>query len=188
MSNKAVFLDRDGTINIDKNYLYRIEDFEYKPRVIEGLRLLQNRGFLLVIITNQSGIARGIFTEEQYLSLNDWMIKDLARKGINIAASYYCPHHPEAVIPQYRKKCKCRKPGIELFEKAIADLDIDQNNSYAIGDRERDLFICVHRKIKGFLIDSDNYRRIDERIYAIPGGLYEAAERITREENGKMDQ
>lgn len=184
---KAIFLDRDGTINIDKNYIYRIEDFEYIEGAIEGLKLLQDNNFLLVVITNQSGIARGFFSEEQYLELNDWMLNDLSKKGISIAATYYCPHHPAAKIVQYKKACSCRKPGTELFKRAIVELDIDTEKSFAIGDRGRDLSICKATGVKGFLLNTDSNEAQANGIYKIQGGLYEAAKRILRDSNGKMD-
>ncbi len=150
--NKAVFLDRDGTINVDKNYLYRKEDFELLPHTIEALRLLQNAGFLLVVITNQSGIARGYYTEEQFMKLNQWMIENFRTKGITIDAVYYCPHHPQAKIEQYRRNCNCRKPKTELFETAVRDLNIDLAKSFAIGDRLRDCCICQKSNCRGFVI------------------------------------
>ena len=110
--NKAIFLDRDGTINVDKGYLYEIDAFELLPGVISALNMFRNLGFLLIIITNQSGIARGYYSERQYHLLNDWMIKMLMSKNVPIDASYYCPHHPDAKIDKYRIDCQCRKPQI----------------------------------------------------------------------------
>lgn len=170
MGNKAVFLDRDGTINIDKDYLYRIEDFEYKEGVLDVLRILQDMGYLLIIITNQSGIARGYYTEDDFKKLNDWMLADLEKKGIHISGVYYCPHLPNAKIKKYRINCKCRKPGIELFEKAAIDFDIDLDESIAIGDKERDLCICNATKVRGFLVN-----RNKGDLYS----LYEYSDRVT---------
>lgn len=152
---KAIFLDRDGTINIDKDYLFKVEDYEYIEGAVEGLRALTQMGYLLIIITNQSGIARGYYTEEDYLRLESWMLDDLKDKGIDISGVYYCPHHPEASIIQYKKECKCRKPGTELFWKAQRDFDIDMNHSFAIGDRSRDLCICKESGVKGILLNKD---------------------------------
>ncbi len=175
MKNKAVFLDRDGTINIDKNYLYRIEDFEFMPGAVEGLRLLQSSGFLLIIITNQSGIARGYFTEDDYLKLTDWMLSTLKHNGVNISGMYYCPHLPEAEIEEYRKVCDCRKPNTGLFEQAVRDFDIDLSMSYAIGDKPRDCAICEKTSCKGFLIgQTSNNPRIKQ-----VNSLLEAAKIIT---------
>ena len=140
-TTKAIFLDRDGTINVEKDYLYRIEDFEFLPRVIDALKLLQSAGYLLIIITNQSGIARGYYKESDYEKLNAWMLKELKQKGINISAVYHCPHHPNAKIDKYRVNCSCRKPNKGLFEKAINDFNIDLSLSYSIGDKIRDCAI-----------------------------------------------
>ena len=153
---KAVFLDRDGTINVEKNYLYKIEEFEYIPGAVEALRRLNKMGFLLIIISNQSGIARGYYTEEDYKKLDNWLKDDLKQKGIEIMDSYYCPHHPEAKIPEYRCVCNCRKPGTELFWRAQKEYEIDMNNSFAIGDRMRDLAICEESGVKGILFSDKN--------------------------------
>ncbi len=153
--NKAVFLDRDGTINVEKQYLYKIEDFELLPGVIEGLKLLQEAGFLLIIITNQSGIARGYYTEEEFKELNDWMLGELLKRGINIAAVYYCPHLPDARINRYRINCECRKPKLGLYQKAIEEFNIDIVHSWSIGDRKRDCSICEHSECHGYLIGTN---------------------------------
>ncbi len=89
MGNKAVFLDRDGTINADKNYLYRAEDFEFLPGAVEAMRMLQSHGYLLIIITNQSGIARGYYSEDDFLALTEWMLNALKESGVNVAKVYY---------------------------------------------------------------------------------------------------
>ena len=150
--NKAVFLDRDGTINVEKNYLYKIEDFEFIPGVIEGLKLLQDAGFLLIIITNQSGIARGYYTEEDFNRLNNWMLNQLVEYGVNIAKVYYCPHLPDATVKEYRIDCECRKPNLGMYYQAIRDYDIDLGQSYAIGDKIRDCAICESTDCNGYLI------------------------------------
>lgn len=150
--NKAIFLDRDGTINIEKNYLCHIEEFEYIAGATDALKELHEAGFLLIIVTNQSGIARGYYTEEDFCNLNEWMLKDLNQKGIPIVDTYYCPHHPEAVIPKYRMNCDCRKPKLGLFQKAIQDFNIDVSQSYAIGDKPRDVSACKKWSIQGILL------------------------------------
>ena len=165
--NKAVFLDRDGTINIDKGYLYKISDFEFLPKAVEALKILQNAGYLLIIITNQSGIGRGYYTEEDFMKLNEYMKSELKKNGVNISGVYYCPHLPDAEVERYRKICTCRKPATGLFERAVHDFDIDLSRSYAVGDKERDIAICSVSDCKGFLIGRD------------VASLYEAAEIIT---------
>lgn len=150
--NKAVFLDRDGTINVEKHYLYKIEDFEFLPGVIEGLKLLQEAGYLLIVITNQSGIGRGYYSEEDFNILNHWMLETLEENGVTVNAVYYCPHLPDAQVEKYRKECECRKPKLGMFLQAIEDFEIDLNKSYAIGDKIRDCAICKESSCCGFLI------------------------------------
>lgn len=165
--NKAIFLDRDGTINVEKNYLYKIEDFEFLPGVIEGLKLLQDAGFLLIIITNQSGIARGYYTEEDFNRLNNWMLNQLAENGVNITKVYYCPHLPEATVKEYRIDCECRKPKLGMYYQAIHDYDIDLGQSYAIGDKIRDCAICESTDCNGYLI-GDNEK--NDVIFSVKQG------------------
>lgn len=170
MKQKAIFLDRDGTLNIEKDYLYKIEDFEFLPGVISALRLLQEAGYLLIIITNQSGIAKGYYTEESYQKLNKWMLSALQEQGIKVDGVYYCPHHPEAKIEKYRVDCSCRKPKLGMYEQAVRDYDIDLSISYAIGDKIRDCAICKESSCKGYLIASNEK---PETIEAVKNGEYE---------------
>lgn len=147
MENKAIFLDRDGTINVEKNYLYKIEEFEFEEGVIEGLKRLQSLGFKLVVISNQSGIGRGYYKKEDADKLFDYMIKKLENENIKIDGVYYCPH--------YKQECNCRKPKLELFYKAKKDLNIDFSKSFAIGDKMRDVAICKKENVKGFIISKE---------------------------------
>jgi len=142
--NKAVFLDRDGTINEDIGYVYKIEDFKFIRGAIEGLQLLQKNGFKLIVITNQSGIARGYYSDSDFLKLNDDMNRILKENGIFFDGIYYCPHLKEA--------CDCRKPKTSLFYKAMLEHNIDFSKSYAIGDNIRDLSICEVEDVKGILL------------------------------------
>ena len=140
--NKAIFLDRDGTINVEKHYLYKIEDFQFLPGVIESLRHLQDAGFLLIVITNQSGIGRGYYTEGDFHKLNDWMVAILKEQGVTITEVYYCPHLLDAEVELYRKDCDCRKPKLGMYRQAVTDYNIELEQSYAIGDKIRDCAIC----------------------------------------------
>lgn len=178
MGNKAVFLDRDGTINADKNYLYRAEDFEFLPGAVEALRMLQSHGFLLIIITNQSGIARGYYTENDFLSLTEWMLDRLKESGVNIAKVYYCPHLPDAKIPEYRKICDCRKPETGLFEEAAREFDVDMAKSFAVGDKMRDCSVCEKTECRGFIIGGNS---VSPKIRNV-SSLLEAAKIITGSE------
>lgn len=161
---KAIFLDRDGTINVEKDYLYKIEDFEFLPGVIEGLKKLQEAGFILIIITNQSGIGRGYYTEEDFNILTEWMRAVLQKEGIDISEIRYCPHLPDATVEKYRMVCKCRKPGIEMFLAAINKFSIDLEKSYAIGDKIRDLAICESSECRGFLVGTNEQESVIETV------------------------
>lgn len=138
MKNKFILLDRDGVINVEKSYLYKIEDFEYEKNVIEGLRKLRDLGYKFAIITNQAGIARGYYTEDDYLKLQNYIEKDLLKNGIKIEKSYFCPHHP-SIDGKYGIECNCRKPNTGNFERAIDEFNIDTENSFMIGDKTTDL-------------------------------------------------
>ena len=135
---KYIFLDRDGTINVEKHYLHKIEDFEYENGVLEALEGLQKLGYKFIIVTNQAGIAKGYYTERDYLILEEFIEKDLLKKGIIIQKTYHCPHHPQGKIP-YNVNCDCRKPKTGMFLEAIEEFDIDIENSYMVGDRFTDL-------------------------------------------------
>lgn len=182
--NKAVFLDRDGTINVDKNYLYRTEDFEFLPGAVDALKMLQSAEYLLIIITNQSGIGRGYYTEEDFLKLNEYMKAELSKAGVNISAVYYCPHLPDAQVERYRKVCTCRKPATGLFEQAVRDFNIDLSKSFAVGDKLRDCSICSKSDCGGFLIGADSH---DEKIKRVDS-LLEAAIIITGKKGEKGEK
>ena len=162
--NKAVFLDRDGTINVEKNYLHKIEDFEFLPGVIEGLSLLNNAGFKLIIVTNQSGIGRGYYTENDFITLNNWMLDELKSNGIIISKVYFCPHLPDAKVEKYRMDCDCRKPKLGMYNQAIRDFDIDLSQSFVIGDKIRDCAICEKTDCRGFLIANNEKSEIIEDV------------------------
>lgn len=135
----AAFLDRDGTLNVDRRYVRRPEDVELVPNAAEGARLLEGAGYALVVVSNQSGIARGLFTEAQAHAVDDRVTELLAAEGVRIAASYRCPHLPDAPLKQYARACDCRKPLPGMITRAAEDLDLDLATSWAVGDRERDI-------------------------------------------------
>ena len=135
---KAWFLDRDGTIIEDKHYLSNPDDVELLNGTIEALRAAQSDGFLLIVVTNQSGIARGFFSESDADKVDKRLSDVLIGYGIKITASYRCPHLPEGISP-YNINCKCRKPGTALFEQAIRDYNLDVSQCIACGDKLRDI-------------------------------------------------
>lgn len=136
---KAVFFDRDGTINVDKDYLYKVEEFEFLSGIPEILAEYRKRGYLLILITNQSGVAKGYYTLEEMERLHVYMQQKLSFYGAQFDAIYYCPHHPQGRIAEYTLKCQCRKPGSLLYERAVKEYNINPQQSIAIGDKERDL-------------------------------------------------
>lgn len=162
--NKAVFLDRDGTVNVEKHYLHRIEDFEFLPGAVEGMRLLQEAGFLLIVVTNQSGIARGYYSEADFRRLNDWMLEKLASEGIRVAQVYYCPHLPDASVAQYRMDCNCRKPKLGMYEQAVCQFNLSYAGSYAIGDKLRDCAVCEKTDCHGFLIEHNEKQDVIDAV------------------------
>lgn len=132
--NKALFLDRDGTINIEKNYVHRIEDFEFIDGIKELVSDYFNNGYIILIITNQAGIARGFYAEKDYQKLTNWMLAEFKKNGIVISKVYHCPHHPEIT-----GECGCRKPKPGMILKAISEFNIDPVNSVLIGDKKSDI-------------------------------------------------
>jgi D-glycero-D-manno-heptose 1,7-bisphosphate phosphatase len=136
---RAVFLDRDGTINVEKEYLHREEEFAFIPGAPEAIRLLREAGFLLVVVTNQSGISRGYYDEAALERLHAFMDEELARLGTKVDAYYFCPHHPQHGIGPYRSDCACRKPLPGMLLAAAADLSIDLAVSFMVGDKLADV-------------------------------------------------
>ena len=135
----AIFLDRDGTINADQGYVSKIEDLLFLDGVIEGLTLLSQASFVLVIITNQGGIARGFHSDDDVDRFHAEMARLLDSNGVQISDFYYCPHHIDGSIPEFAIECECRKPGLALYREAIATHEIDVTRSHAIGDKLTDL-------------------------------------------------
>ncbi|WP_227318263.1 D-glycero-beta-D-manno-heptose 1,7-bisphosphate 7-phosphatase [Cedecea davisae] len=135
----AIFLDRDGTINVDHGYVYEVDRFEFIDGVIEAMRELKEMGFALVLVTNQSGIARGMFTEADFENLTEWMDWSLADRGVDLDGIYYCPHHPEGEVEEFRQMCDCRKPQSGMLISARDFLNIDMAASYMVGDKIEDM-------------------------------------------------
>lgn len=135
----AVFLDRDGVINVDHGYVHDEHDFEFIEGVFEATRQLQKMGYLLVLVTNQSGIARGMFSEDRFLNLTQWMDWNFEDNGVAFDGIYYCPHHPEATVAEYKQNCDCRKPQPGMFISARDFLKIDMAKSVMVGDKAEDM-------------------------------------------------
>lgn len=149
--NKAIFLDRDGTLNVDHGYVHQIDDFQFIEGSIEALQELKKMGYLLVLVTNQSGIARGYFSEDQFLSLTEWMDWSLADRGVDLDGIYYCPHHPEGK-GEFKQDCDCRKPKGGMLLQAIKELHIDPARSFMVGDKVEDLQAAVAAKVRSKIL------------------------------------
>ena len=145
----AVFLDRDGTLNIEKNYLYRFEDWEWIPSAVDAIRQINTLGYLAVVVTNQAGIARGYYSEEAVGCLHRKINQLLADEGAKIDAFYVCPHHPEHGNV---RDCDCRKPGIGMLSQAQRDLSIDFKTSWLIGDKLSDIEAGSIAGVKSILV------------------------------------
>lgn len=157
--NKAIFLDRDGVINKEIGYVFRVEDFVITDDIIPSLKKLQEAGFIFVIITNQSGIAKELYTHEDVARVHGHMLGIMKENEISISEIYYCSHHPDV------EPCICRKPDSGMVEKAIARFNIDASGSYFIGDKERDIQAGEKAGVRGILIEADSpINEIAEKI------------------------
>jgi D-glycero-D-manno-heptose 1,7-bisphosphate phosphatase len=148
--NKAIFLDRDGVINVERGYTHRLEDFVILPDLIEVLQLFQKKGYLLIIISNQSGVAKGLYTQEDVEQVHAYLLKEFKKNNIIISEIYYCIHHPDV------SRCICRKPDSLFVEKGLARFQIDAEQSYFIGDKERDVEAAAKGGVKGIRIPSNS--------------------------------
>ena len=149
--DKLCLLDRDGVLNADKEYLHKPEDVEWISGSRESIAWLNRQGFQVVVVTNQSGVARGYFTEEAVRKLHAWMDAEVKKSGGKIAAFYYCPHLPGASVTQYDMECECRKPKPGMVLKALKDFGVLPCNAFLVGDRPRDIEAAEAAGVKGYL-------------------------------------
>ena len=161
---RAVFFDRDGVINRDLGYVGRLDDFELLPGVVTTLRQVRESGYLRVLVTNQSGIARGLYSEADFLCISAFLQQRLALHGAQFDAIYYCPHHPEARLSAYRRCCSCRKPASGMFERAARELKLDLAECVCCGDRLRDLEGAAAVGVSGLYL-------IGSKAEALPPGV-----------------
>ena len=149
--HKGIFLDRDGVVNKEKGeYIYQLDKFELNDSLIDFLKEVSQRGYLIIIITNQGGVAKGIYTLNEVEAINEYIFNELKKENINISEIYACPHHPDY------GKCLCRKPDSLMLEKAMARFDIDASKSYFIGDAERDILAGEKAGVKSIKIESNS--------------------------------
>jgi D-glycero-D-manno-heptose 1,7-bisphosphate phosphatase len=164
----AVFLDRDGTLNHDTGYLYRIADFRWLPGAVNAIRALNGGGYYVFVVTNQSGVARGLFEETAIRDLHEWMNIELRAAGARIDEIRYCPHHPEASVAAYRTVCSCRKPAAGMLLELMRRWPIIRERSIMIGDQESDAAAGKAAGIASAIVP--------------PGGLESFVERLLKRE------
>ena len=152
----AVFLDRDGVINLDHGYVHRPHQVEWIPGAQESVRRLNDLGYRVVVVTNQAGVAHGYYSEEDIVALHDWMQEELAAKGAFIDAFYYCPYHPNARVARFRANHVDRKPNPGMILRAFSDMQIDKDHSFLIGDKDSDIKCAHSAGIRGFLFTGGN--------------------------------
>jgi D-glycero-D-manno-heptose 1,7-bisphosphate phosphatase len=138
MLHKALFLDRDGIINEDCAYPYKPEQIVFTDGIFDLCRKAIRKGYLIIVVTNQAGVAKGYFTEGDVLALHEWIKEQFSVRGIEITAFYFSPYHPDATVEHYRKDTECRKPGGGMIRKAVDDFDIDLSKSLMVGDKLSD--------------------------------------------------
>lgn len=152
--NKALFLDRDGVINVDHGHVGKIENFDFIDGIFDLCKKAQHKGYLIIIVTNQAGIAKGYYTEDEFLELTKWMENEFKKKGVLITKTYYCPYHIDAKIAKYKKDSEDRKPNPGMILKAIEKFNIDPKNSILIGDKESDIEAGKNAKLEHNIIFS----------------------------------
>ena len=186
---KAIFLDRDGTINVEKDYIYKSEDLVFEEGTIEALKTFKNLGYILIVISNQSGIARGYFTEEDLNIFNNNMNEILKKNGVEITEFYCCPHHPDG-IGEYKKVCECRKPNNKMIEDAIKKYNIDREKSYMVGDKTSDIGAGLKSNLKTVLVKTGyglkDMEKIDKNETLVCENLKDFSEILKREKLNEL--
>lgn len=179
---KAAFIDRDGVINEERNYVYQVEDFVLLPGVVQGLSILREAGYLLIIVTNQAGIARGYYNHSSVDTLHEHMFDQLAQQGVFLDAVYFCPHHPHGKIKKLAFQCECRKPSPGMLNAAALEFNLDLSASVLIGDKFTDIQAGKRAGVgKNIIVESGHYLEQEARLQAdlIAKDLLAAARNVT---------
>lgn len=180
MTERALFLDRDGVVNVEIGYLHRIEDVEFMPGIIPLCRTAMQLGYRLVVVTNQAGIARGFYSEADFEALMAWMRGELRVQGVEFDAVYHCPYHPDHGVGEYRREHEDRKPGTGMLRRAMRELGVSLPDSVMIGDRCSDIAAANSAGLRqAFLINGTEK--------AVCGGEYIAVERLGEVEQWLFD-
>jgi len=157
IKKKCFFLDRDGVINKDIGYVYKISDFKFYSKIGKGIKYLNENNFIVIIITNQSGIGRKYFNIQKLKILHNYMKKIIKKDGGKIHDIFFCPYHPTEGIGKYKKKSNDRKPGNGLIEKAVKKWNISRSMSYMVGDKKTDFLCAKKSRIKFFYKEKTNF-------------------------------
>ncbi len=157
----AAFLDRDGVLNVDHGYAHRPDQLEWVAGAPEAIRLLNEAGYIVIVVTNQSGVARGLYSEAAVRQFHTHMQDALLAQGTHIDAFYYCPHHPEGTVKELAVQCRCRKPGPGMLEQAAQEWPIDLGRSFLIGDRDNDIVAAAAFNVRGIKFNAGESSLID---------------------------
>lgn len=180
---KAAFIDRDGVINEERGYVHRIDDFVLLPNVVEGLKLLIQAGYLLIMVTNQAGIARGYYDQAAMDLLHNHLHKQLARYDVKFEAIYFCPHHPQGHVKSLAIKCDCRKPSPGMLFQAAKDFNLDLAASVLIGDKVSDI-LAGKRAGVGFTAIVESGHKLDQlaslEADLVAADLFSAAQQLIK--------
>ena len=162
----AAFLDRDGVINLDDAYVGTKERLRWMPGIASAIKMLNEAGYYVFVFTNQSGVARGFFSEDDVRKLHNWMRDELAREGARIDDFRYCPHHPDGIVPAYTRECDWRKPQPGMVLDLMKHWPVDREHSFVIGDKQRDLDAGKAAGIEGYLFSGTDIAGFVEGILA----------------------
>lgn len=186
---KCIFLDRDGNINVEKDYLHKVEEFEFIDGAREAIKIFNELGYLVVVVTNQSGVARGYYDENSVKTLHDYLQKEVEKIGGHIDGFYYCPHHPEKGIGEYKLDCNCRKPEPGMFLEAQKDLDIDFSSSIMVGDKISDVKAGENLGMRSILVRTGHGLEEEKKIKnscEVHENLYEFAKKLEKESKNSV--
>jgi len=176
--NKALFLDRDGIINIDHGYVYKIADFEFVDGIFELCQKAQQLDYKIIVITNQAGIARGYYNENDFLVLTNWMKTEFKKHDVVITDVFFCPHHPLNGINALKQQCNCRKPAPGMILKAQQLYNIDLQQSVFIGDKDSDMQAAKNAEVKTRILVSSQYNKISDFATLTVSSVKEVAEKL----------
>ncbi len=181
---RAVFLDRDGVITEDTGYPHEIDKIRFLARASEAIKVLNDNGFKVIVVTNQAGVARGYFTEETVKEINKYVQESLVKRGARIDRIYYCPHHIDGTVAKYRKECQYRKPNPGMIEQAVREFNIDLEASFIIGDSITDIETGYRAGCRSILLSGQEEPKRGKRITPKPDyiatDLYEAVQWIAK--------